>query len=218
MAKKKKIKIDNIKPKNITKSNNAKVNPKVTSKNENVVKEEIKETEKKVEISNEISKLNEEITKWKNDYYKVYADMANLRKTMEKDQINIYKYRIEGFASNLLGVLDSFEFAFKAEVKNEETKNYLIGFQYVYNQLVQVLKDEGIEEINPSIDAKYDLNNMQVVDTIESDGEENIIKKVTLKGYRLHDHLIRPAMVEVTKHKEIKDDVKKDDVKETENK
>lgn len=147
----------------------------------------------------EITKLKADLEHWKNEYYKAYADMANLRKSMEKDQREALKYRVEGFAQNLLQVLDAFDMAFKQEATNDVVKNYLVGFQYVYKQLVNILTDEGIVEIEPIVGDKFDESTMHAVDTIEDDGEENIVKKVNLKGYKLYEHLIRPAMVVVTK-------------------
>lgn len=159
----------------------------------------------------EITKLKADLEHWKNEYYKAYADMANLRKSMEKDQREALKYRVEGFAQNLLQVLDAFDMAFKQEATNDVVKNYLVGFQYVYKQLVNILTDEGIVEIEPKVGDKFDESTMHAVDTIEDDGEENIVKKINLKGYKLYEHLIRPAMVVVTK-KPCKDE--KDDKKE----
>jgi len=167
----------------------------------------------KKDETSEVDKLKYDVEHWKNEYYRAYADMANLRKTMERDQQVANKYRIEGFVQNLLGVLDSFDMAFKAEATNEELKNYLIGFQYVHKQFLQVITDEGVVEICPKIGDKFDVNNMHAIDVVEDPGEENVVKSVTLKGYRLYERLIRPAMVVVTKHPAKKDEEK--DVVET---
>ena len=170
---------------------------------------------------NEVDKLKFDVEHWKNEYYRAYADMANLRKTMEKDQREANKYRIEGFVQNLLGVLDAFDMAFKNDATTEELKNYLTGFQYVHRQLIQVLTDEGILEISPKAGDKFDVYSMHAIEVVEDHGEENVVKSVTLKGYKLYEHLIRPAMVVVTKHpSEKKDDSvknKDEDVKKDAN-
>ena len=157
----------------------------------------------------ELEKAKADMEHWKNEYYKAYADMANLRKDIQKDHQEVIKYRVEGLVDNLLPVLDAFDIALKADVKNEETKNYLLGFKYVYTQLLQVLEGEGIQVIEPSIDSKFDEKTMHAVETIESDGEEHLVKKVNLKGYKLYDHLVRAAMVVTSvKHKEENKDTK----------
>ena len=177
-------------------------------------KEEIKEEEKqetketmKASYKKKLEKKDEEIEKakadmehWKNEYYKAYADMANLRKDIEKDHQEIKKYRIEGFVDNLVRILDAFDMALKNEKKNEETKNYLTGFKYVYSQLIDLIKSEGVEVIEPKIGDKFDETTMHAVETVEDDGEENIVKVVSCKGYKLYNHLIRASMVVTTKH------------------
>ena len=167
-----------------------------------------KELKKENKLKEENAKLKADLENWKNEYYKAYADMANLRKSIEKDQQNIYKYRIEGFAQNLLGILDAFDFAFKVDPKTEEMKNYLTGFKYVYSQLIEVLKGEGIEEIVPNVGDNFDSSTMNAVDIKEVSlkEKENKVAQVNLKGYKLHDHLVRAAMVVVTKHPEEKKD------------
>lgn len=165
-----------------------------------------------------IEKLKQEVEKWKNEYYRAYADMANLRKDIQKDHSEAVKYRIEGFVHDLLMVLDSFELALKNNPQNEETKNYLKGFQYVYSTLLGILDNEGVKAINPSLDEKFDPKTMQAIDKIESDGEENLVKEQVLKGYKLYDHLIRPAMVKVSCHKTEKEVEEKEENSQEESK
>src|SRR5574344_901591 len=191
-------------------NNDKKVDEKAEVKKDDKVETSPDKNKKDGELS-EVDKLKYDVEHWKNEYYRAYADMANLRKTMERDQREANKYRIEGFVQNLLGVLDAFDMAFKSEAKNEELKNYLVGFQYVHKQLVQVLTDEGIVEISPKVGDKFDVNNMHAIDVVEDSGEENVVKSVTLKGYRLYEHLIRPAMVVVTKHPAEKKDASEKD-------
>lgn len=164
--------------------------------------------EKKIPISKyealkeENAKLLKAVDDWKNKYYLSYADMDNLRKSIEKDHKEALKYRASGFIEKLLPALDSFNLALKAEPKTEEMKNFLQGFSFIYTNLINVLKDEGVSELEPKIGDKFDERFMHAIDTIESDGEENLVAKVYSNGYKLHDRLIRTAMVYVTKHKQ----------------
>ncbi len=153
----------------------------------------------------EIEKLNEEIEKlkadadhWKNEYYRAYADTKNLRANLEKDHSTALKYRAEGFIDELLPVLDSFYFALGNEPTDPTLKNYLIGFQYIYRNLVTVLENEGVTELYPKVGDKFDAATMNAVDTVETDGEENLVVKVLAKGYKLHDRLVRPTNVTVS--------------------
>lgn len=184
------------------------LNEKETSTESEVKEEEMPQEDMKTSYKKKLAKKDEEIEnlkkdveKWKNEYYRAYADMANLRKDIQKDHSEAVKYRLEGFVGDLVSVLDSFEIALKHEPKQEETKNFLTGFQFVYSNLLNILESEGISIITPKLDDKFDEKVMQAVDKIEDEGEENLVKDVQLKGYKLHDHLIRPAMVKVSVHK-----------------
>ena len=169
-------------------------------------KEEIKEkkdkNEKKIkELEEELAKANAAVEHWKNEYYRAYADTKNLRNNLEKEHSDIIKYRAMGFIEDLLPVLDSFHMALANEPNSPELKNYLVGFQFVYRNLVSVLENEGVKEISPNIGDKFSDKTMNAVDITVQEGEENLITKVYAKGYELHGRLIRPAQVSVSKNK-----------------
>ena len=179
--------------------------------NEEELEQEVLEKENpRKSFQKKLHKLEEEKEKakadaehWKNEYFRAYADTQNLRKQLEKDHMSAMKYRAEGFVDELLPVLDSFFAVLKNEPTDPNLKNYLIGFQYIYRNLVAALENEGVTEISPKVGDKFSADTMQVVETVESEGEENVIVDVHVKGYKLHDRLIRPANVTVSvKHKE----------------
>jgi molecular chaperone GrpE len=157
-----------------------------------------KKAKKKLdEVLEKLAKANADVEHWKNEYYRAYADTKNLRNKLEKDYKESVKYRVEGFVDELLPILDSFESVLKQEVEDPNLKNYLIGFQYVYKNLLAVLENEGVKTFIPKVDDKFDASTMDAIDTIEGE-KENIITKVYASGYKLHDHLIRPARVQVS--------------------
>jgi molecular chaperone GrpE len=160
-----------------------------------------KKDKKKVEkLSEEVEKLKAEVDHWKNEYYRAYADTKNLRNNLERDYREAMKYRSEGFIEDLLPVLDSFHMALANEPTDPALKNYLTGFQYVYRNLVSVLENEGVSELNPKVGDKFDSRSMNAVDTVEQD-EENLVTKIYGNGYKLHDRIVRPAMVQVSVRK-----------------
>lgn len=139
---------------------------------------------------------------WKNKAYQAYADMANLRKSLEADHRNALRYRAEGFIENLLPALDSFYWALSAEPSSQEAKNYQQGFTFIYNQIQAALQSEGVTEVLPKVGDEFDANSMHAMEVEETDGESNKVTMVMKKGYRLHEKLITPAMVKVSKKKE----------------
>ena len=178
--------------------------------NDEELKEEVKEESPRKAFQRKLHKVEEQRDKaqadaeyWKNEYYRAYADTKNLRSQLERDHLAAMKYRAEGFIDELLPVLDSFYTVLKNEPTNPELKNYLIGFQYIYRNMVTALENEGVKEIAPKPGDKFSPDTMNAVETVETDGEENLVVDVVLRGYKLHDRLIRPANVTVSvKHKE----------------
>ena len=169
-------------------------------KKEKQVKEEVNEEEnsKISELEEQIAKLTEEAAQWKNRYYEAYADMDNLRKKMDKDHQVMFKYRGQGFLEALLPVFDNFYYCFKFKPEDPTLAAYCKGFEMIYNQMVQALESEGVKEIVPELNKKFDPSIMQAVD-VEEGEEDNLVTKVMNKGYMLKDRLIRPAMVVVSK-------------------
>ena len=174
-------------------------------------KDNKKEKKKVVKLEEELKAKTAEVEHWKNEYYRAYADTKNLRNSLEKEHQSAIKYRAEGFIDELLPVLDSFHMALANEPSDPAMKAYLTGFQYIYKNLVSVLENEGVSEIEPQLEKPFDSATMNAVDTVEVEDEKlaNLVKKVYAKGYKLHDRLIRPAMVTVSKLKEVKKDEEK---------
>ena len=171
-------------------------------------KKEEKKDKKAEKLKVELEKLQAEVNHWKNEYYRAYADTQNLRKSLAKDHQEAMKYRAEGFIDELLPVLDSFQIVLSNEPEDPSLKNYLIGFQFIYKNLVAALENEGVSEISPNIGDKFDASVMNAVELQESEGEENRVLKVVTKGYKLHDRLIRPVNVIVSGHPKKEEDDK----------
>lgn len=147
----------------------------------------------------EIENLKKEVDKWKNDFYRVYADTQNLRNDLEKDYRRSIKYRSEGFIEKLLPVIDSFNIALQTKPTDPLLLNYLAGFEFIYKNLIQALESEGVSEIRPKVGDKFNPNFMNAIDTVEDEGDENIIKQVYCVAIKLHDRIIRHANVVVSK-------------------
>lgn len=176
-------------------------------KKEKQVKEEVEVEENSLvkELEEQVSKLTEEASSWKNKYYEAYADMDNLRKKMEKDHQVMFKYRGQGFLEALLPVFDNFYYCFKFKPEDPTLAAYCKGFEMIYNQMVQALEAEGVKEIVPEINKKFDPSVMQAVD-VEDGEEDDLVLKVLNKGYMLKDRLVRPAMVVVSKKPQIEEE------------
>lgn len=160
-----------------------------------------------------IEKLSADVEHWKNEYYRAYADMKNLRDAIEKDHRDVIKYRAAGFIENLLPILDGFHMALQCEASSQEMKNFLTGFEFIYRNMVSVLENEGVSEISPKVGDAFDPNTMSAIETQYDEGKPNRVLKVNVCGYKLHDRLIRPSIVVVSTDK--KDEPKEENNQDT---
>lgn len=115
------------------------------------VKEETTEetAEETVDPKDEkIKDLESQINKWKTDYYKVFADMENLKKRLKNEHANQLKYAMQSFIEELLPVIDNYERSLTVEPESEEGKNILKGNKMILNQLMNILGKNGVTSSN----------------------------------------------------------------------
>lgn len=156
--------------------------------------EETTEEEKKV-VS--LETLEEEVNKWKTEYYKVYADMENVKKRMQQEHSNSLKFMLQGFIEELLPVVDNFERSLMIEEPSDEVKNFLKGYEMIHQQLVAVFERQGVTVIE-AIGQEFDPNIHQAVMSVELEGvPSNQIVEEMQKGYMLKDRVIRASLVKV---------------------
>ena len=175
-----------------------------TSEKEEQVTESPKEKEEE-EISAEelIKKLNEEITDLKDQRLRTIAELENFRKRAEKDQSDALKYGISNFAKEIINIRDNIERAqssISEEAKNNEAiKSVIEGIDLIAQSVVSTFEKIGIKKIE-SLNEKFDHNLHQAMMEIENDDlEPGTIVQELIPGYTLHDRLLRPAMVGVSK-------------------
>jgi molecular chaperone GrpE len=135
-----------------------------------------------------------------NQCLRLQADIENLRKRSERDLANAHKYALERFAQELLPVRDSLEMgiaAFAAE--NTEPEKLSEGVELTLQVLSNALEKFGITEVDPQGE-RFNPDYHQAMSIQEhADVEPNTVVTVVQKGYLLHDRLIRPAMVIVSR-------------------
>ena len=190
-----------------------------TSEKEEQVSEEPKDQEE-AEISPEdlIEKLNEEISSLKDQRLRAIAELENFRKRAEKDQSDALKYGISNFAKEIINISDNIERAQSSipeEAKNNETiKPVIEGIDLIAQSVVTTFEKIGIKKIE-SRNEKFDHNLHQAMMEIENDDlEPGTIVQELIPGYTLHDRLLRPAMVGVSKKPKKNDDIADKSTKE----
>ena len=157
--------------------------------------EDTKETEEDI--------LKEEIKTLKEEKIRVLAEMENLRKRFEREKIDSIKYGSVNFARDILSPGDNLERALSAINEEEEhpqsIKNLIEGLLMVKKELSTALEKNGIEKID-TLNKKFDPNLHQAMMEIENnDLDEGVVVQEIQTGYMMHDRLLRPAMVGVSK-------------------
>ena len=174
-----------------------------TSEKEEQVSESPKEKEKEVSQEDLIEKLNEEISGLKDQRLRAIAELENFRKRAEKDQSDALKYGISNFAKEIINIRDNIERAQSSisdESKNNEAiKSVIDGIDLIAQSVVSTFEKIGIKKIE-SLNERFDHNLHQAMVEIENDElEPGTIVQELIPGYTLHDRLLRPAMVGVSK-------------------
>ena len=150
-----------------------------------------------------IEKLNQEVQDLKDQRLRAAAELENFRKRAEKDQSDALKYGISNFAKEIINIKDNVERAqssISEEVRAiEAVKSVVEGLDLIAQSAVTTFEKIGIKKIE-SINQKFDHNLHQAMMEVEKDDvEPGTIVQELIPGYTLHDRLLRPAMVGVSK-------------------
>ena len=140
----------------------------------------------------------EELT---NDLKRMTADFANYRKRNEAERTDFAKFAKADLIAKLLDVLDGYDRALATVPDELKGQPWVEGMWLVERKLRRVLESEGLEPID-SLGNPFDPYLHEAVAYVDSDEPEGTVTQEHQKAYRLHDRVIRPALVTVAKKKE----------------
>lgn len=124
------------------------------------------------------------------------AETENIRKRAQTDVTNAHKYAVENFSNALLDVMDSLDAALAIE--NATLESYKNGMELTHKQLLAAFDKFGVNVIDPKGE-KFDPHQQQAMCMVDSDLPPNTVVQVMQKGYKIHDRILRPALVSVSK-------------------
>ncbi len=171
--------------------------------NENTSIDEKDILNNKEDLDNDKSDTQDEIKDLNDQLLRSLAENENLRKRTAKEIEQIKKYGHISLLRDFLNVVDNMERAVKSSTSENQTesgiKNLIYGIEIVLKEMKSLLDKNQIKKIEP-LHEKFDYNFHQAMfEAPSSDYEEGLIIEVIQPGYVLHDRLIRPAMVGVSK-------------------
>jgi len=143
----------------------------------------------------------EELT---NDLKRMAADFANYRKRNEAERTEFAKFAKSDLISKILDVLDGFDRALATIPEELKGTPWVEGMWLLERKLRGILEAEGLKPVD-SLGLAFDPYQHEAVAHVASDQPEGTIIAEHQKAYRLHDKLIRPALVTVSSGSEGKE-------------
>lgn len=157
----------------------------------------------------ELAAKTAELAAFKESALRQLAETQNLRRRAENEMAETRKYGAAPFARDVLMVADNLKRALAAAsvpAEEQATRAQMLdalrqGVELIHREFTAILERHGIRRIDP-MGEKFDPNFHQAVFEAEAEGAEpGTVSHVVQAGYRLHDRLLRPAMVGVAKAK-----------------
>ncbi len=146
-----------------------------------------------------ITELETKVSELDNLLKRAVADYHNLEKRVSEGRSELTRWGTVELLTKMLPVLDHLEQALAGMSDADRQSGWAKGVELAVKELNQVLQSEGLVQI--VAEGQFDPNLHEAVDTAE--GENNMILKMTRKGYNLNGKVLRPAQVVVGRKVEL---------------
>lgn len=150
-------------------------------------------------IEEQLAKAREEAQKYLANWQRAEADFQNYKKRAEQERDELRRFGNVSLIINLLPIIDDFERAFASLDSHLAGLSWFDGIYLIYRKLSQLLENAGVRPIEAD-GQDFDPRYHEAVAHVE--GEEGKVISVVQRGYKLHDRVLRPAMVVVGKGKD----------------
>jgi molecular chaperone GrpE len=158
-------------------------------------------TRRVAELEAELEAARDEARQNHERWIRERADLDNLRKRSARERQDAARYGTEGLLRDLLPVVDDLDRAMAAAQGGGNGKPLVEGVELVRKAFIDALQRHGVERLAAQGE-RFDPAHHEAVAFIESDSHEpHHVVEEHRAGYRLHDRLLRPAMVTVSKGK-----------------
>jgi molecular chaperone GrpE len=155
-------------------------------------------------LSARIGELEAQIELLKNEKLMALAEAENAAKRADKRIADNAKYAVSNVAKALLQVADNLGRALLAappetRASSDALKNLATGVELTEKELGTVLENQGVRRLNV-LNQPFDANFHNAIQEVENVGvPAGTVVQVFQDGYMIHDRLLRPAMVVVSK-------------------
>src|SRR5215472_4449838 len=131
-------------------------------------------------------------------HLRLAADFENYKKRVRQEQLDTMKYAAATVAERLLPVLDDADRAISHAPEGVD-ESWLKGVRLTFQKLEEVLGSVGVERIE-ALGAPFDPKQHEAVASEETakHPEDTVVAELRA-GYRMHDRVLRPALVKVAR-------------------
>lgn len=145
-----------------------------------------------------IAAAQAEVDRWKDLAYRSQAELDNYRKRAAREAQDARAYANTDLLRTLLPIMDNFEMGIEAARAESEKSMIFMGMSMVQKQFQDFLREMGVQEIEAN-GKPFDPNLHEAV-AQEASGAvvEGLVLRVTRRGFRLKDRLLRPSSVVVS--------------------
>jgi len=161
------------------------------------------------EAADEVTALRQELetvkaqaSEYLDGWQRARAEMANLRKRVEREQAEFAKLANASLIVRLLPVLDDFERAFQTLPDNLRQLTWVDGVFLIWRKLQAILEAEGLQPIEAAGKPFDPAVHEAVLQEETVEHEDGQVLSELQRGYKLHDRVLRPSMVKVAKRVE----------------
>jgi molecular chaperone GrpE len=154
----------------------------------------------------ELKRVLGEMDELKDRLARRQADFENYRKRVERERSETYERVVADVAAKLLPVLDNLKRALDTEAsmeagESDEFRHFLSGVDLIFKQLSGVIEALGVKPVL-SVGERFDPHiHEAVVSEATDEHEPDTVMEEIIRGYRMGDKLIRPALVKVATKK-----------------
>ena len=160
---------------------------------------EANEPDRLAALQAELEAAREEVRQAGERVLRERADAENLKKRAAREQSEAVRYGTERLVRDLLPIVDNLERAVQAAQAGGDGQPLAEGVSLVLKALHDVLTRHGVTRVEAE-GTRFDPAQHEAVAHIESAAHEpNAVMAEHQPGYRLHDRLLRPALVTVSK-------------------
>ncbi len=160
---------------------------------------ETKPPDEETADSDPVEGLRAKVEELEDRLLRAKADAQNLRRRSAVEQSSAIRYANAELIKSLLGILDDFERSLAATETSDNLQAVVDGAELVYQNLIQALRSQGLHAID-ALHEPFDPNvHEAIMQQPCADYPAGTVVEEIAKGYRLHDRVLRPAKVVVSK-------------------